>query len=95
MTCTCTNTMPCQPCLDSYYAVQMHAEAFNKAAQALNEAPVYDDRNWTPEDEDEREWDRQILHRMIEDSRQDENLRRAVETLYSEELIAEHMSKFD
>lgn len=85
--CYCRNDTPCQTCLDKFHVERM-AEEFNKAVEdyaAEVVQRVEDDRNWTPDDEDDMEHTRKILDDMVEEGKSNPDMANALLSLYPDE----------
>jgi len=87
MPCYCKLDTPCQPCLDAFLE-EITADAFNMKAAALNDAPPTDDRDWTPEDEDDLAHDRKILDDMREEATNNPDMALALLNLYGEDTYS-------
>jgi len=84
MPCYCKNDTPCQPCVDAFHE-DCDRDGFNAAVAALMPSPVVDDRNWTPDDEDDREHDRKILADMVAEGYENPDMAHALLTLFADD----------
>lgn len=84
MPCYCKLDTPCQPCIDKFHEA-CDRDGFNAAVAALMPAPHVDDRDWTPDDEDTREWDRKILADMVEEGKSQPDMAHALLTLFADD----------
>ena len=88
MSCYCKNDTPCQPCLDTAHAEQASPDLRTAQESFLAATADFYIPGWTPEDEDEREWDRKILADMTEEAvNGDPAMARALLTMYPDEAF--------
>lgn len=61
MTCYCRNDTPCQPCLDIAYEEQASTSILDAQAAFLSASADFYIPGWTPDDEDARNSDINLL----------------------------------